>query len=75
VGRVAAWLGITPAYLTKLMERYPHYPPPDATIEPGRRGGPDEGWLETTRPEWLDWKTSLPGHGTPGRPRKPQPAS
>jgi hypothetical protein len=74
VGRVARWLSITPAYLTKLMERYPPYPAPDATIEPGRRGKPDEGWTETTRPEWAAWKAHLPGHGTPGRPPK-QPAA
>jgi hypothetical protein len=74
VGVVAGWLGITPDYLTKLMGRYPGYPTPDATIEPGRRGRPDEGWTETRRPEWTDWRASQPGHGTPGRPPRQPPA-
>jgi hypothetical protein len=73
VAGVAAWFGVLPATVTKWMQRHPDYPAPDALIEPGRRGRPDQAWLPGRRADWQAWKAALPGQGAGGGrpPRQP----
>ena len=70
VARIAEWLGVQPGTVTQWLTRYDDTPPPDCELLPGRGGIPDRGWLITRRLDWEAWKTSRPGQGAPGRPRK-----
>ena len=68
VAGVAGWFGVSPATVTKWLDRYDDTPAPDAEIEPGRHGIADRGWLPGREQEWRAWRASLPGRT--GRPRK-----